>query len=383
MRALYFSQDYTTHDWNFLEKLRGGGREVHYLRLEDSGGRFERRPLPKGVRAIAWPGGRGPQRGPAALLGLMPALEEVLARLRPDLVHAGPIPSCGFMAALAGARPLILQSWGSDVLLEARRDPEAGFRARFALRRSDGLVCDCDAVRESVAAELPYGTERIAQFPWGVDLRRFRPGADPLRLRRRKGWADALILLSTRSWEPIYGIPTLLEAFRIARRTAPALRFVLVGSGSLAPELDRRIKAGGLTPFVHRPGRVAHSRLPGYFRAADLYVGGSASDGTSVSLLEAMACGLPSAVTDLPGNREWVQPARNGWLYPSGDARALAAILDTAARDSESLRRMGRESLRVARERADWDRNFPALHRLYERLGRRTLRAGRPSRTSA
>ena len=65
---------------------------------------------------------------------------------------------------------------------------------------------------------------------------------------------------------------------------------------------------------------ISQERLPDYFRAADLYVSCSLSDGSSVSLFEAMATGLPVVVTEAPGNHEWVLTSDNGWLAAPGDA---------------------------------------------------------------
>lgn len=364
MRVLYFSRDYTTHDRLFLSKLSESEHELHYLRLESDGTAYDRRSLPPRVSAVEWRGGRGPAPRPADWLALMPDLVEVLESLRPDLVHAGPIPSCGFMAALAGARPLLLQSWGSDVL----RDPEGEPLARFALRRSDMLFCDSDAVRDKVRGWLPYPDERVVQLPWGTDPRRFCPGPDVLEARKRPGWEGAVIVLSLRSWEEVYDIETVVLGLSLARRAEPRLRLILAGDGSRAPVIERLIAREGLQDAVWRPGRVPHERLQDYYRGADVYAAASLSDGSSVSLLEAMATGLPAVVTDIPGNREWVQPGVNGELFPPGDAEALGRALAGLAADATARRRLGEAGLALARQRADLERNFPRLLDAYRRL---------------
>jgi glycosyltransferase involved in cell wall biosynthesis len=57
---------------------------------------------------------------------------------------------------------------------------------------------------------------------------------------------------------------------------------------------------------------------------ADLYISPSHVDGSSVSLMEALACGLPALVSDIPANQEWVSEGVNGWLFPDGNADILA-----------------------------------------------------------
>ena len=350
LKVLFFSRGYTTHDRHFLEKL-GRAHETWFLPLEKGKSAFEKRGLPRGVRLA-------PGRDIAA----------AIAKLKPDLVHAGPIPTCGWLAAKTGFRPLLVMSWGSDILDEAARRPVQRRRAVAALRRSDMLVCDCDAVREKIQRWLPYPNERVVQFPWGADLKTFRPGPARLGLRKLRGWKDATILLSTRTWEPLLGPMTILEGFAAAHLSNPSLRLVMLGDGPLGPRVRRFIAARGLKDAVLLPGRVAHDRLRDYFRSADVYLAGSHSDGSSVSLLEAMACALPVIVTDIPGNREWIPSAKHGLLYPPGDARALASRIGRLASDPKGRAAMGRSNLAKARRDADWDKNFKRLIKAYDKF---------------
>jgi glycosyltransferase involved in cell wall biosynthesis len=369
MRVLYFSRDYTTHDHRFLVKLAKSRHEIWFLRLEDDGIPYEKRPLPESVRLVNWRGGQQRADTVEAWLRLMPDFESVLDQVSPDLVHAGPVQSCGFMTALSGFRPLLVMSWGSDILADADRDEMWHWITLYTLSRSDMLLCDCQAVRAKVQQWLDYADERIVQFPWGVDLHSFHPGVDSLKLRKRVGWEGKFVILSTRSWERIYGIDVVLDAFRRAYALNPRLRLVLLGYGSLASKVEHFITEHGLDDAVHRSGLVPHEQSPDYFRAADLYISCAHSDGTSISLLEAMATGLPVVVTDGLGNREWVVPGESGWLAPIGDSEAFAQLLLLAADlDVTQRERIRRRNRQIAEERADWDVNSARLLEAYDRI---------------
>lgn len=368
MRVLYFTRDYTTHDRRFLMKLAASDHEIFLLRLEDDGILYESRPVPENIRIVHWRAGRTPRTQPSQWLELMPDFCKVLEDVRPDLIHAGPVQSCGFITALSGFHPFLLMSWGSDLLVDAHKDPLWRWITQFTLDRSDYLFCDCNTVRDEAIGNWNFREDAILQRSWGVDLRTFAAGPDKLGIRERLGWQDCFVILCTRTWEPIYGLDVMLEAFRRAREQNPELRLLLLGGGSQAPTIKEFIRSRHMQDFVHCPGMVPHVELPDYFRAADLYASCSYSDGSSVSLLEAMATQLPVVVTDCGGNREWIVPGRNGWLAAPGDPGQFAeSFLAAAAMDSTGRGRMGQANREIVERGANWDDNFADYLTLYDK----------------
>lgn len=372
MRILYFTRAYSVHDARFLGTLAASPHEVWLLPFFQEGSDAWR--LPERVRLARWPASNAPTGGSLeAWTAAMPLLEEILSAVGPDLLHAGPVQPCGFMAALSGYRPFLLMSWGYDILMEAPASDRDRWIARYTLRHADMLLCDCRTVRESASELHPLREDQVVELPWGVDLTAFTPAAPAAGQEPRFGWDDAFVILSTRNWEPIYGTEVLLESFRLARRSNRRLRLVLLGTGSLAPAVRAFASDPEVRGAVHLAGAVAPEELPRYFRRADLYLSCSIVDGTSVSLLEALASELPVVVSNLPANREWVLPGKNGWLGEVGEPGSFAAaLLEAAALDTAHRAAIGRANRRVAEERADWLKNSPSLLEAYEKLaGRR------------
>jgi glycosyltransferase involved in cell wall biosynthesis len=370
MRILYFTRAYAIHDEQFLRKLAASSHEVWFLPYSQADCTHWR--LPERIHLVGWPQSVAPLDGNVeGWLASMPHLETILSEVRPDLLHAGPIQPCGFMGALSGFHPLLVMSWGSDVLMEAQASSRAAWIARHTLRNADMLLCDCRTVRERASEIHPFDETRVLEVPWGVDLQAFLPRPPAERQRTRFGWEDAFVILSTRNWEPVYGTETLLEAFRLAFRSNNRLRLVLVGSGSLATRVQDFVSEHRLRDVVHLADAVPHEELPRYFQSADLYLSCSSVDGTSVSLLEALATGLPVVVSDLPSNREWVSPGENGWLATPGRPEKFAnAILEAAALDDGALDEFSRANRRLATERADWHANFGKVLSAYDTLAR-------------
>ena len=365
-RILYFSRDYTTHDHRFLSALAKTEYEVAFLRLERSGHALDDRPLPPEIQQIPWVGGQSPAKLKDGLK-LIAGLRKVIRDFNPDLIQAGPIQRSAFLVALTGFQPLVTMSWGYDLLHDVNNSRAWEWATRYTLKRSAAMVGDCDTIR-NLGIQYGMAPERIVTFPWGADIQRFTPPSTLPALRSRLGWGDdTFVLLSTRGWAPIYGVEDLARAFVRAARQRPELRLFMLGNGPLAGTIRRILQQGGVMDRVHFPGQISQEKLPDFYQAADLYISTSHSDGTSISLLEALACGTPVLLSDIPGNREWVTaPEGVGWLFRDGDEQSLTNGILHAVENREQLPVMGRAARQLAESRGNWEKNFPKLFDAYE-----------------
>jgi len=261
-----------------------------------------------------------------------------------------------------------MMSWGSDVLAAPDKSPWMRWITKFALRRADMALADCDAVRERISSLISLSDDRIVSFPWGIDLDVFRPKISELELRRKLGWEGCQIIVSTRAFELTHGTMIFLDAMKrvVARRSD--VRVLLLGDGSLRGRVKTFIESNCLWDKIHVTGQVPEELLADYFAEADLYVSATCCDGSSISLLQAMGCGLPVIVTDGYGNREWVVHKENGWLYPAGNPEALAAATLEALDEDELRAAMGRANVAIVRARANWRFNFGKLLAAYDQL---------------
>ena len=112
--------------------------------------------------------------------------------------------------------------------------------------------------------------------------------------------------------------------------------------------------------------------MPALLREHHVYVSTSPHDTTSVSLLEAMACGLFPVVTDIPANREWIVDGENGRLVPAGQATRLAVTLIDSWRDSGLRERARRHNLELIASRGRWEDSMRPACDLFDALAKRT-----------
>ena len=304
------------------------------------------RPAPQALR-------RTPA-GAAAHVRWIRALDR---ELRPDVVHAHWLCGYAAFAALAGASPLVAMAWGSDVL---RADRLRLFAGRIALRRSRIAMADSQALLERLV-ELGAPREATVLVNWGVDLDAFAPvnGAGP-ELRRSLGLGTGPVVLSPRSLTPVYNPETILAAFALVAEARPGAELLLKHMGAGARFVD--------APGVRVIGHVPYERMAAYYQVADVCVSIPSSDSSPRSVWEAMACGCPVVVSDLPWVRELIAPGRDALVVPI-EPEAVAGAILRVLEDREladSLSRRGRLLAEAHRDRrAEMDR----LADVYRRLG--------------
>jgi len=360
MRVLYFTAGDSPHDSRFLSALAGTAHQVFSLRMYACDPH-----TPVGITELDWPAGQPDWANWAGWQAGTAQFDRLLSNLQPDLIHAGPIQEPGLVAALVDFHPLVSMSWGFDLLRTARRSPWMEMATTCTLEHSDVLVADCQTVADEAAC-YGFPPERMVLFPWGVDLAHFSPETARKRspeIRQALGWEDSFVIFCNRSWSPRYGVNLLAQAFVNAFHKRSDLRLLLAGDG---PQSD--LIRGILAPVadaVHFAGWVDRDALPAYYGAGDLFVSPSHCDGSSVSLLEALACRRPVLVSDIPSNQEWVRPGGVGDVFTDGCVTSLEDRL-LALASSPDLSAYGWRARQLALARADWDSNFQKLEHAYQ-----------------
>ena len=363
MKVLYFTRDYTPHDYRFLDAICENGDDVWYLRLETRNV-YESRPLPEAVHVVDWKYGKAPFDLKTDEESAVKALRDVFDDLKPDVVHSGPLTDCSYLVSKAGLHPHVTMSWGFDLGREIETIPGAKERTINALSQADWFLGDCYMELDK-AVQLGYNRERATIFPWGIDTNRFSPKSGTLRDSISNG-GDFLIL-SLRTMEPNYDVETVVRAFTDAVKTEPKMRLILLGDGSQMPKL-KSISAQDENGYkISFLGRQPNDMLVDYYRSCDLYVSASIVDGSSVSLLEAMGCGIPVLMSAIPGNKEWIVDGKNGILFQTKNIMELSEKMVECCRNRNKLDGYSSAARRMIEEKADWNKNKTGIHYAYRK----------------
>ena len=323
----------------------------------------EARTIPENIKIVDWAGSEANYRW-IDYLSLSKKFSRIVEELEPDVIHAGPIQTVAIIPALSGKGPLVSMSWGFDMLEDARRNLFLRLITRFVLNHSDWLIADCDTVRKE-AQSYAFPTDHVSVFPWGVDLTLFQP-ADTAKAKKDLGLDDRFTIVHTRAWAPRYGVDVMLAGFRLAVEDHPELHLVMLGGGSQAEEVKRFRQANQLKKNISLAGYQQNENLVRYYQAGDAYISASHVDGSSVALLEALACGTPAIVSDIPSNLEWVSHEKNGWIFRDGDPQSLAAAISQAIRSKGELEDYRQAARQKAESNADWNNSVQKLLKTYD-----------------
>lgn len=285
------------------------------------------------------------------------------------------LPGANFWGLLLAWRgfPAIVSTVHSNQEFNYGRADQA-WRARLRrrayremLRRCAAVVAVSNGVRDSLLAELGLGAEaagRITVVPNGVEIPEPLDAALAAQVRARYGIpaGDPLVLGAGRLVE-MKNFPVLLEAVAALRRSPLRFRVAIAGDGPQRPYLERRADELGISDQVTFTGNI--DDLAELMQSADLFVLPSSFEGLSLTLLEAMARGLPVVGTRIAGVVDVVEDGVSGTLVEPGDAAALAAAMRALLSDPSRRAACGAAGREIVRRHYDFARVAGDLERLY------------------
>ncbi len=354
MRIAFLGDGSLNHVRRWTSYFHERGHEVLLLSFES-------------VDGCPFPARRFKKRLPTKLLGYGSAINAIrkeLRSFRPDVVSALYLGGYGFVAARSGFHPLAASSLGSDLLVDYPSSIVHKLQIRYVLRKADLVITDAE-VLSRIAIAIGASPEKILKAYLGIDEGVFfsldrAPEKAPGRDGRPR-------IASTRNLFPIYHVDLLVEAAPIILEKCGAL-FIICGDGPERGRLEEKVKKLRLERSFVFKGRLAPAKIAEELRSADVYVSTSKSDSTSVSLLEAMACGAIPIVTDLPANREWIRDGENGFITPAGNPSALAEAVLKVLGDSQFRMTAREKNSEIVRERGLWTDNMRRVEEAIQKL---------------
>jgi glycosyltransferase involved in cell wall biosynthesis len=220
--------------------------------------------------------------------------------------------------------------------------PLSRFLLPLALQSDRFVATNHMIVEELISAGVP--ADRIVQLPNGVEI-------DSIPVKVNYALHDPVRLIFVGRLHEQKGLETLLAAFQKLIRRYPNrnLRLQLLGDGPLRNDLAALSEQTGIALQVDFLGMTGH--VFEYLQQADIFVLPSRAEGLSNALLEAMACGLPVVVSDIPANTDVIEDKQNGLTFTKGDPESLANAVTSLLEQAALREQVGRTARQTIESR--------------------------------
>jgi glycosyltransferase involved in cell wall biosynthesis len=306
---------------------------------------------------------------PSMPLGLtggrrVPAFARELRRQAPDVFHAHlrwPLAAkYPLLAAVLARVPAIVAT--VHLYPDVPIDRSNRLQERLLAAHVARYIAVSEDIATRLVERLRWPEDKIEVIHNGVPVERLQRPVDPDLRRQLTGGQDRPVLLSTARLVPQKGLEVLLRAAAQVNQA----RLVLAGEGPERAKLESEAAALGVADRVVFLGY--RNDVPELLAACDVFVLPSLYEGTSLSLLEAMAAGKPVITSAIPGTDEVVVDGETGLLVRPGDVDGLVAALRRVLAEPLLRARLGAAARKRAEERSSTSIAAESVFRLYEHV---------------
>ncbi|MDI6704259.1 MAG: tetratricopeptide repeat protein [bacterium] len=295
--------------------------------------------------------------------GIRYAIDEI----KPDILHLQTLLYPSYLSLFLSFKPTVVTPWNGDVLWDAETSPAHKMMVRFILKNADLITCNS---REMVNTCILLGADpnRTYLIQDGADLRYFHPRIEVEDLRRDLSLNGYKIVLSTRSLGENYNIDIIIKSIPLVLKKVPHVKFIFIWEQEdtgYKCRLNKLIQELHVEDNILFVGSIKDYRtVAKYYVLSDVFISISSYDSKPTSLLEAMACGTPPIVGDIPAVREWIEDKRNGYIVHPRDPYKLSQATIRLLNSSSIGKKFTKENLDLAKK-ADFSKNMEGMERLY------------------
>ncbi len=289
------------------------------------------------------------------------SIRKILKEIKPDILSGYYATSAGVISLMSGFRPYVISVQGSDLIASMKSVVWKGVLRKVFDKSA--LVHTVSGELTALARTLGVPEEKIITLTHGVDVALFdyRP---VLKIH------SPVRLICTRTLKYPYEPETILNACELLYKKNIPFRLTFTAGGPSQKQLQRLAAEKGLADYITFMGGYDNTVLPELLHNNDIYVSASLWDGTSISLLEAMSCGIFPIVSRIASNQAWLEEGKTALMFGCEDSSELADKITFAISDELLRSRAVLQNRHLVEEKADRQKNLQKLEEMYCRLAK-------------
>jgi len=239
-------------------------------------------------------------KNPLSIMKSIKSLKKIMSDFKPSVIHAHQANSVGFITSLANKKkiPQVITTWGDDVLIFPKKNFVFRMLARISLNYSHAITADAQIMKTAI--EEFVGRKDVVVANFGIDIDQIEPVA------------KENIIYSNRLHDPLYNIDQLILGVKEFLKKNTSWKLIIAGNGSMTEYLKELAEQNLPAESYEFVGFVSSEKNQSNFLKSTIFISIPNTDGTAISLLEAMAFGCLPILSDLPANKEWVTDGVNG-----------------------------------------------------------------------
>ncbi|MCY6958620.1 glycosyltransferase family 4 protein [Clostridium brassicae] len=288
-------------------------------------------------------------------------IKKIIKEINPYIVNAHYVTSYGFIGALTGFKNLAISAWGSDILVAPKRNAVYRWITKFALNKAKIVTSDSEFMSDEIRKLTNTKTITV---PMGVERE--------LCFLDREEKEDEFKILSLRTVNKNSNIDIIVKAFAklVKSEENKKMKLIITNDGPEMDNIKNLIKELEIEDKVEIRGFVSRQELLNLLTSSQIFISILNSDSTSVTLLEAMACGVLSIVSDLPANRQWIEDKTNGLVLKNINEEELYNAIKMAMEDDKLKGKAENINRETIIKKALWEDNMSFVEKEYLHLSR-------------
>ena len=297
----------------------------------------------------------------------VPELRKIYKEYQPDVVNVHYMSGYGLMATLAGARPLVLNCYGSDIFVAPRKNKVVKWIIKQLLNSADAVAATSNAMATEAMCIMGPGHKEVTVTPFGVDINLFK------KVINRK-YSERPIIGIIKYLKPEYNIPLLIKAFAVTKEKASVKPLLhIYGSGPLKDELIALCQELDIYEDVSFFETIPNQEVPDALNTMDIFVNSSNVESFGVNIVEAMACELPVIATPCPGPKEVIDNGVTGVVLQDWNHEELAEELIKLVENPALREKYGKAGREKVLREYDWSKNVETLINVYHHVSKKKV----------